>query len=545
VTTLTFTRPSTISAVQFTPLGNYGAAVPVLITLSSGAGTGTIAPNGVDWCWVARDVGVDGVTRAVAVPASGTVAFESLTTVDPSTFLPAAVNAGAAALAASIATSATFVANRPVNLWDLGGDPTGAIDVTTLLTATGGRRIDIPPGVYKTSSAGVSIIPPANTSWQCERGVTFLAAATIHDKGMVWVQQPKFAITGQLTLDANSLSYHALQVDTGADGFSGSGITVTNSNHFGIQCGPQGGTAGITDITFDHLRIINCGSNANPTSGGMFTAKTTRLKINEAHVEGSHQQGFYLGAYGGGIDAQLSNITAINNGAIGLDVRIPGSTVVNVIAHGNKQAGFAVQYSDVTPTDITLVNITSFNNLVPSGGGGTAEIILSASDRLTALGLSTYSNLAAGVGVNKSLYLNTARTRVIGSSFVSETGGPTRNVVITPTSSNISFTGCRFELPGTGNIYNMDANGVDGLKVTTSSFTCGGTYNITLNGAVSNSDFRFGNTFSSALGSRIRVDGLTSGSGYFPAAAPAAFAGTDATVGNQLIADLRAAGFYS
>lgn len=83
--TLTFTLPATITAVQAHPYGTgYGNLVPVEFPLTAGAGTGSITPSSSGWCWVFREVGVDGNTRVCTVGADSN--YAALTDVDPVTF---------------------------------------------------------------------------------------------------------------------------------------------------------------------------------------------------------------------------------------------------------------------------------------------------------------------------------------------------------------------------------------------------------------------------------------------------------------------------
>lgn len=435
-----------------------------------------------------------------------------------------------AALRAEYAT----IANRPINLRDLGADPTGVVDAAALLNTNGGRQVDIPTGTYK---IGSTAILPAGTTWKCEPGVTFKADFdATGSTAMVKITSASCRIDGGPILDADARVPFVLEV--AADKFGSNGLTVTNSKSHGIYIHHA------NNVAFDHLRALNCGRIYDPLAVGVYASVTNYLTLHDAYAEGSYAQGFYLSGSLAGTVCQLSQIVAVNNGSTGVDLRIPGSNVNGVVATGNLGSGFALnlESTGVNTRDTALNNINCYKNLFVSGSG---EISIASADRVIATGLKAYSDaMGYGLRINATTRLLIAGALIQGdhAGYVGALKVPAHGVGC----ANIDIYASSFETPaGVGTVFEI-AGIVDGFRVASSTIR-GGNYGVTYIGpnAISNTDFRLANNWGTiTLANRFRELSAPTGTGRLPVAAPAVATGTDATMLNTIRTDLINTGFY-
>lgn len=133
-TVLSFDLPAGVTAVQARPFGTgYADVAPIQFSLTAGAGTGAITPSGLSWCWVFREVGIDGRARVCSVPDTNLVLYADLPDVDPATFTPQAeppVAAWTVALG-GVASSVAAITASSLGLGSVNNTPDSAKPVST------------------------------------------------------------------------------------------------------------------------------------------------------------------------------------------------------------------------------------------------------------------------------------------------------------------------------------------------------------------------------------------------------------------------------
>jgi hypothetical protein len=429
-----------------------GAGLPDAVRVASFS----LGKDGKRYALEPANAAVIAQDAADAAASSATSAASSATSAQDAANL---VGAPAGAAIDAGAGSSTVVYVRTGGNDSASGKTWGSAkaSLSAALTALGANpgRIVVEAGTYSMTSRFTNTVA---VSIEAQPGTTLQAGFTDTSNGLFYPAAP-LTISGA-TIDGNGATGAIFGIKIDVADVRLSNVTIKNTRHFGVYV-----TGSATRIVFDNVRIDSCGSAEFPTGGGFYNSSNGNVLWSNCVASNNYAQGWYNDGDGTQGRTALVNVVAFGNGAYGIDMRSPGSTLTGFACYDNAKGGVnvALRATATNSWNMAISNGAVYSN-GPSSLSDAFEFSISNTDRLTVSNVVIESDsLKYGMKIQSSNYVALSNVQIRGtnSDYVSALQTGAFSGV---RCKQITVTGCTLENPVNGNV--IVAQDVDGFYLT-------------------------------------------------------------------------------